>query len=174
MSGFLNKYIPKKNMPGVLFVFVLGTLSHFFYHWSGGNGLIALFCPINESRWEHLKLLFFPYLLFSIWDCCHSPKVQTTVRLLCRFFGVFCGMIAIITLFYTYTGVIGLHFLILDILIFLIGVLVSFSLPPLLMKRHITVPSDTAIYMLWAFTLLSFFVFTGFPPNIPLFFPPPQ
>lgn len=174
MSGFLNKYIPQKDMPGVFFVLVLGTLSHFFYHWSGGNGIIALFCPINESTWEHLKLLFFPYLLFSIWEYLHIPQIQNRARLLCRFLGVLCGMITIIVFFYTYTGIIGTYFLIFDILIFLLGVLVSFAIPAFLMKRHITVPSDTAIYMLWAFTLLSFFVFTGFPPNIPLFFPPPQ
>lgn len=172
MSDFLNKYIPKRDRPGILFVIVLGTFSHFFYSWTNGNGIIALFCPINESTWEHLKLLFFPYLLFSIWEYLHISKTQNTVRLLCRFFGVLCGMITIIVLFYTYTGIIGTNFLILDILIFLIGVLISFATPVLLMKRHITVPSDTVIYMLWAFILLSFFMFTGFPPNIPLFFPP--
>lgn len=50
----------------VLFTFVLGTLFHFTYKWSGENQAVALFSSINESTWEHLKLLFFPMLLTTI------------------------------------------------------------------------------------------------------------
>ena len=41
-------------------VFVLGTLAHFVYDWSGQNSFIGLLTPVNESTWEHMKLLFFP------------------------------------------------------------------------------------------------------------------
>ena len=50
---------------GFLFTSVLGTLSHFFYEWSGDSTFIGLVCPISESAWEHMKLLFFPALLLS-------------------------------------------------------------------------------------------------------------
>ena len=46
-------------LAGTIFVLVLGTLSHFFYEWSNDNPLIGLFSPINESVWEHMKLLSF-------------------------------------------------------------------------------------------------------------------
>lgn len=49
---------------GFLFTSVLGTLSHFFYEWSGDSTFIGLVCPISESAWEHMKLLFFPALLY--------------------------------------------------------------------------------------------------------------
>ena len=58
----LWKYIEKKDMPYIIAVAVLGTLNHFLYELSGGAAIFALFCPVNESTWEHLKLLFFPYL----------------------------------------------------------------------------------------------------------------
>lgn len=38
-----------------------GALLHFLYQW-WPNTLTALFSPINESLWEHLKILFWPYL----------------------------------------------------------------------------------------------------------------
>ena len=38
-----------------------GTLLHFAYAW-WPNVLTAIFAPVNESVWEHLKLLFWPYL----------------------------------------------------------------------------------------------------------------
>ena len=45
---------------GILFTIILGSLSHFFYGWSGNFFLVGFFSPVNESVWEHLKLLFFP------------------------------------------------------------------------------------------------------------------
>ena len=40
---------------------LVGTLLHFVYDW-WPNALTAIFTPVNESVWEHLKLLFWPYL----------------------------------------------------------------------------------------------------------------
>lgn len=51
---------------GVLVTSVLGTLFHFTYDWSGQNFLVGLFTPVSESTWEHMKLLFFPMLLYGI------------------------------------------------------------------------------------------------------------
>jgi Family of unknown function (DUF6512) len=41
---------------GVVIV-VAGTLLHFVYGWSGQNALAGLVSPVNESVWEHTKLL---------------------------------------------------------------------------------------------------------------------
>ncbi len=68
----LWKFIEKKDMPYIIAVAVLGTLNHFLYELSGGAAIFALFCPVNESTWEHLKLLFFPYLFASIWQYINS------------------------------------------------------------------------------------------------------
>ena len=47
----------------VIFTFILGTLLHFTYQLSGRNEIVGLFSAVNESVWEHLKLLYFPMLL---------------------------------------------------------------------------------------------------------------
>ena len=46
-------------------VLALGAAAHFFYEWSGNNFFVGMFSPVNESVWEHMKLAFFPMLLFS-------------------------------------------------------------------------------------------------------------
>jgi uncharacterized protein (DUF983 family) len=51
---------------GFAFVSIVGTLWHFIYQWTGDNRLVALVCPVNESPWEHLKLLWFPFLLWCL------------------------------------------------------------------------------------------------------------
>ena len=56
--------IKKLEIIGFFFTIIFGTLSHFFYNWSGKNQIIGYFCPINESTWEHLKMLIVPILLY--------------------------------------------------------------------------------------------------------------
>ncbi len=43
-----------------------GTLLHFLYDWSGQNRFAAIFSGVNESTWEHMKLLFFPMFAFAL------------------------------------------------------------------------------------------------------------
>lgn len=45
---------------------ILGTLLHFAYDVSNNNLFIGLFAPVNESVWEHLKLVVVPIILFTI------------------------------------------------------------------------------------------------------------
>ena len=57
-------------LAGFLFTGALGVLLHFLYEWSGGNTLAAAFSAVNESTWEHMKLLFFPMYDFSVFQVC--------------------------------------------------------------------------------------------------------
>ena len=43
-------------------VVLLGSVFHFLYDWFPCL-LTALFAPVNESLWEHLKIFFFPCLI---------------------------------------------------------------------------------------------------------------
>ncbi len=51
----------------IIIVIVLGTLFHFLYEWTQNN-CIALISPVNESNWEHIKIMFYPYLLVSVFE----------------------------------------------------------------------------------------------------------
>lgn len=155
---------------GALFVSVSGSLLHFVYCWSGKQRVVAFFSPINESTWEHLKLLFFPSLLFSFLEygfIGRSVPGFFTAKCL----GILAGMFFIVGTFYLYTGIIGHHFLAADICVFLIGVEAShfFALREFLNPR--TLPSSFGIAAL-IFLLGLFVVFTVHPPQIALFSDP--
>ena len=49
-----------------IFIIVLGTILHYTFNWSNKNPLVGTFSAVNESTWEHLKLLFFPMLITII------------------------------------------------------------------------------------------------------------
>ena len=50
----------------------LGAALHFLYD-AAPNPLTALVSPVNESVWEHLKLLFWPMLLTAFWLARSAP-----------------------------------------------------------------------------------------------------
>lgn len=62
----------KLNFFRFFFISILGVLLHFTYEWSNDNPAVGLFSAVNESTWEHLKLIFFPMLLLTmiefLWD----------------------------------------------------------------------------------------------------------
>ena len=51
---------------GFTFTSVMGTLLHFLYELSGGRLWAAVISGVNESTWEHMKLLFWPLFLFAL------------------------------------------------------------------------------------------------------------
>lgn len=102
---------------------VIGVLSHFAYDFFGKNAAAALFFPINESPWEHLKLLFFPMLLCLIVISAFYPYKNKSCYVTGIAMGLIWGCIAILSMFYTLTGIIGKNIDWLNIVIYFIAVI---------------------------------------------------
>ena len=82
-----------------------GTILHFLYDLLGGATWIAPFSGVNESTWEHMKLLFWPMLLFAIVE---SFFFRDRTDFWCiKLHGILLGIVLIPIIFYTYNGVIG-------------------------------------------------------------------
>ena len=64
MIQFVNNFLKKSNKIGFFFVLILGTLLHFSFSWLREAPVAGLFSAVNESTWEHMKLLFFPSFLY--------------------------------------------------------------------------------------------------------------
>ena len=84
---------------------LLGTLLHFMYDWSGEAVWIAPFSGVNESTWEHMKLLFWPMLFFAIFESFFFKDYEDFWRVKLR--GILIGLSLIPLIFYVYNGVIG-------------------------------------------------------------------
>jgi cell division protein FtsW (lipid II flippase) len=82
-----------------------GTLLHFLYEWLGKAAWIAPFSGVNESTWEHMKLLFWPMLIFAVVE---SFFFRDREDFWCvKLHGILIGLVLIPVIFYTYNGVIG-------------------------------------------------------------------
>ena len=82
-----------------------GTLLHFLYDWLGKASWIAPFSGVNESTWEHMKLLFWPMLLYAILQSFFFRDRQDFWCVKLK--SIALGLILIPVIFYTYNGVIG-------------------------------------------------------------------
>ena len=90
---------------GFAFVSLGGTLLHFLYDRLGQAVWIAPFSGVNESTWEHMKLLFWPMLLYAL---VQSRFFRERTDFWCvKRNGILLGLVLIPVLFYTYNGVIG-------------------------------------------------------------------
>ena len=109
---------------GTVFTILLGTLLHFVYEWSDKSPIFGILGAVNESTWEHLKLLFWPAIIFSVLEYIMIGK-DFNNDIAAKAVSFYVGIILITSLFYTYTGIIGKHFLVADISIFIISVIIS-------------------------------------------------
>ena len=51
-----------------LFISVVGTILHFTYKLSKNNIVVGIFSAVNESVWEHIKLLLTPiFFINTLW-----------------------------------------------------------------------------------------------------------
>ena len=107
------------NLAGFFFTTAAGIFLHFLPDWYS-NPIIHVLAPVNESTWEHLKLLFSPMLLFGILEFfCYGRHYPGFLPI--RVCSILIGMVTIIVLFYSYTGVLGFDIPAADIAVFLLG-----------------------------------------------------
>ena len=156
---------------GAIFVTILGTLSHFFYDLSNQNFIVGFFSPINESTWEHMKLVFFPMLLFSFFAISkikdNYPCITSSLLS-----GILLGTFLIPIIFYTYTGILGYNVFILDLLTFLLSVIGAFFVA---YRLTLSCRMQEYTMLLWiavGIVFLCFLLFTIAPPDIALFADP--
>ena len=150
-----------------IFVMVLGTLLHFTYKWSGNNVIVGIFSPINESIWEHLKLMFFPMLITIIIGYLYKGK-DIDNYLSSKVIGTIVMLSFTIVFYYTYSGILGTNYTGVDVSIFFIAVALGQYVSYKLMKTKFHGNNIIATIILLVL-LLCFVVFTFFPPNIALF-----
>ena len=152
----------------VIVSLILGTLLHFTYEWSGENKFVAIFSAVNESTWEHLKLTFYPMTFMALIGSFFIKK-ESSNYWFAQAIGIVFSMAFITAFFYTYTGILGTNFLIIDIASFVISVLLGeYIIYKLLLSKKKYDLEKISIILLFAL-LLSFIVYTFDPYQIAYF-----
>lgn len=170
LKSLFSKRLIKYSVLSALFTSAAGTLLHFVYEWSGNNRLVGVFSAVNESTFEHLKLLFWPFLLTTFIGLFLFPDKRREF-ITSSAVSVFLGMVLIITLFYTYSGALGKFYSAINIAIFFISVIFSYYMLYAFMKNSTFDFNFSGFFGVLIFILLIAAVisFTFLPPKIALF-----
>ena len=154
---------------GFVFTSVVGTLLHFLYEWTGESVIVGLFSAVNESIFEHMKLLFFPMLLFAFIEAKYIGEEYDNFWC-AKLIGILVGVGLIPVIYYTYTGIFGVNADWFNLIILFITAAVSYMVETRLMKsgRCGLIQPNLAKFILIIIAAV-FIVFTFFPPKIPLF-----
>ena len=163
----------KWGLAGLFLTLIFGNLLHFVYDWSGQNSVVAAFAAVNESTWEHMKLLAMPGVIWSLVEAVALRSSRQSV-LMARALGLLVGLVTIPTVYYTYTGALGVSSMIVDVVLFqaavLLGALVSWRV---LAKNKLTGPIWGAVGLLLLLGVAALFVWwTYAPPVLPIFIDP--
>ncbi len=145
-----------------------GTILHFLYDWLGQAAWIAPLSGVNESTWEHMKLLFWPMLLFAIVQSFFFKDREDFWCVKLR--GITLGLILIPVIFYTYNGVIGTSPDWINIAIFFVSAAISYIYEARLFNADtVRCRSPKVAIAVLVVIALCFIVFTFATPEIGIF-----
>jgi hypothetical protein len=165
----VKRSILRWELTGIVFIVVVGTVLHFAFEWSGRWIPLGAIAAVNESVWEHLKLGFWPALVYAALEYSRFGKSATNFRL-AKTVGIYLIPVTIVVLYYAYTAILGHGLLVVDIAIFvvavIVGQLVSYRL---LAASSVSERLDRFAPIALAILGILFVLFTFYPPQFPLF-----
>lgn len=105
----MHKHVKVTQLIGFLATCILGTLLHFLFDWTQGSLLAAPFSGVNESTWEHMKLLYWSLAIVTLVQGLWLKRegLLPTNFLSVKFVGTLVGLTLIPVLYYTYNGCFG-------------------------------------------------------------------
>ena len=147
---------------------LMGTLLHFLYDWLGQAVWISPFSGVNESTWEHMKLLFWPMFLYAVLQSFYFNNHKNFWSVKLR--SISLGLISIPVIFYTYNGIFGKSPDWINIAIFFISAAVSYIYELRLFNNEKTRHRHSKLSLVILCTIaLLFCIFTFATPTIEIF-----
>ena len=165
----MKKSVLKWELLGILFISLVGALFHFVFEWSGESPVVGAFVAVNESVFEHLKLTFWPFL---IWAAIEYRYINNSANnfIIAKTAGLYVMPVTIIVLFYSYTTITGIESLVADIAIFVVAIVLGQYTGYRLMTRKSLTHRLHLVSLVGMITLgVLYIVFTFYPPHVPFF-----
>jgi hypothetical protein len=152
----------------MVFVILLGSMLHFTFEWSGNQPIVGVFSAVNESVWEHLKIAFWPSLLYLILEYLFVYKKSNNFYF-AKTLGIYSIMTIIPVIFYSYTIFLEEN-LIIDIGSFIFAIIVGqFISYRLLTYKKLTKIFELISVVALVVLALAFVTFTFYPPQVQFF-----
>jgi len=156
-----------------IWVALAGSALHFAFELSEFWQPLALFSSVNESTWEHLKMYFWPGLIYALVQYTYTKDVANNYWV-AKLVSLLATPLGIIISYYGYLSITlpiyGTGFFEMDLMTMVIGLTCSSILAYKIMVRP-KINSVPKLYVVSAYLTLTamFSTFTYYPPKIFLF-----
>ncbi|SMC68898.1 DUF6512 family protein [Papillibacter cinnamivorans] len=144
-----------------------GTGLHFLYTLFP-NPVSAVFSPVQESVWEHLKMLYWPYLVAAIL-LTRNRQLKNAGYWGAHFAAMLVMVLIVVGGFYILSGALGVEGTAVDVALFVIALAVAFYLS---YRMYSSEAARDCAGVLCFFVILlgaAIVLFTFLPPALPLF-----
>lgn len=146
----------------------LGTIMHFTHDWFKKGILLHIFSALNESTWEHMKLLVAPTILVGLIQYIYlKNEYQNLISAI-----LVLLVIELLTMPFIYES---LKFLVkkvpfmITIAIFFLSIIFGLIAEYIVLVKGFTfIPESISLFLI-ALIVFLFGLFSYFPPKIPLF-----
>ena len=151
-----------------LIISILGTLLHFTYETSNENVIVGIFSAVNESVWEHLKLIVIPMLIVSIYE--YKFLKDNNNFFFSMLIRILVGMGSIVLIYNLGNLVFDRNIDIINISSYYISIFIAQIIWYILMLKIsiAQIINNISLVIMWVIIVL-FVVFTFIPPRIELF-----
>lgn len=155
---------------GVFVSFILSIILHFIYGWIP-NSIISVIAPVNESVWEHMKLIVSSTLLFSILEHFIYKKKDIPYNNFLLSYGVssIMGVFVYLLLYIPINDIFGHKAYIAISLLFLIFIFIQIVSYYIMNSKKINYGNELGILLITIIYFI-FGYFTYQPPKINLFY----
>jgi hypothetical protein len=155
---------------GFFFISIVGSALHFTFELSNFTSIgVAFFSAVNESTWEHLKMVYWPGVIFMLLEYTYV-KDKVSNFLVAKTVGLFLMPLVIAAGWYAYTPFTGTSVFPLDLALFYLATFAGQAAGFLLLRAKPLAKAyrSTAIGV-FLVLLVTFSLFTFAPPRIFLF-----
>lgn len=155
---------------GVFIMMCLSFLSHFMYEWCN-NFLFSIFFPVNESIWEHMKLLITPVLIYALIEyfIYKNKSIKFNNFSLSYGISIIIGIILYLVIYLTFYHFFGHNIIVSILLLFFDYIFISFISYLIINTRKIKY-SKTIGTLLIIFIYFMFYYLTYYPIHYYIFY----
>ena len=141
----------------VIGIFALSFLSHFIYDWFP-NVVSSIFFPVNESIWEHMKILFTTILIYGIIDYILLKKNNIYFNNFKAqlFFTAFISIPIYLIFFLPIYNLIGENLFVSISLMLVVYIIISYISYKMLLADDFVILNNISVYLI----IIMYFVFT--------------
>lgn len=137
--------LKKIKILGIFLIFLLCFPLHFLYNWMP-NTILSIFVPVNESIWEHMKLISTSFILWGIIDFILLKKHTNFNNFLFQLFIVpVIGIIFYLLIYLPIYNLLGENMIISILLLFIVIVIEQILSYYILSKNEIKYQSIIGI-----------------------------